>query len=31
MPEWCILLLVMAAIFLLTHYIRKSPMSDAPS
>lgn len=31
MPDWIILLLVMAGVFGITHFIRKSPMADAPS
>jgi len=31
MPDWAILLLIMAACFVVTHFVRKSPMADAPS
>lgn len=31
MPDWLILLLVMAAIFAITHLVRKSEVSRKPS
>jgi len=31
MPDWSILLLVMALFFVITHFVRKSPMCQKPT